>query len=102
MVIQETLRLYPSGPTLSREALKDMNIGRIRATLHTDADIWGPDALEFIPQRFENGIAGAFKSPSSYMPFGFGPRVCIGQHLATVELKLLISLILSNFSFTVS
>ncbi|KAI3468375.1 hypothetical protein Pfo_025038 [Paulownia fortunei] len=113
MVIQETLRLYPSAPTLSREALKDMNIGHIRvpkgvniwtmeAALHTDADIWGPDVLEFKPQRFENGIAGACKSPNSYMPFGFGPRVCIGQHLATVELKLLISLILSNFSFTLS
>ncbi|KAI3468373.1 hypothetical protein Pfo_025036 [Paulownia fortunei] len=113
MVIQETMRLYPSAPTLSREALKDMNIGRIRvpkglniwtmeATLHTNTAIWGPDALEFKPQRFENGIAGACKSPNSYMPFGFGPRVCIGQHLATVELKLLISLILSNFSFTLS
>ncbi|KAI3473010.1 hypothetical protein Pfo_030093 [Paulownia fortunei] len=113
MVIQETMRLYPPAPTLSREALKEMNVGDIRvpkgvnlwtmvATLHTDTAIWGPDALEFKPQRFENGIAGACKNPNSYMPFGFGPRVCVGQHLAMVELKLLMSLILSNFSFNLS
>ncbi|KAK6158757.1 hypothetical protein DH2020_006071 [Rehmannia glutinosa] len=113
MVIQETMRLYPPAPTLSREALTDMKIGDFRvpksiniwtmvATLHTDTAIWGPDALEFKPQRFENGIAGACKSPSSYMPFGFGQRVCVGQHLAMVELKLLMSLLLSNFSFTLS
>ncbi|KAL9177111.1 hypothetical protein ABFS82_01G037300 [Erythranthe guttata] len=113
MVIQETLRLYPPAPTLSREALEDMQIGDLWvpqgvilwtmvATLHTDTDTWGPDALEFKPQRFKNGIVGACKSPSSYMPFGYGPRVCIGQQLAMVELKLLMSLILSSFSFTLS
>ncbi|KZV20740.1 hypothetical protein F511_26586 [Dorcoceras hygrometricum] len=113
MVIQETMRLYPPGPTLAREALKDMKIGNIWvpkgvnlwtmvATLHTDTALWGPDALEFKPQRFENGIAGACKNPNSYVPFGFGQRVCIGQHLAMLELKMLFALILSNFSFTLS
>ncbi|KAL0393913.1 UNVERIFIED_CONTAM: cytochrome [Sesamum latifolium] len=53
-------------------------------------------ALEFKPQGFENGIAGACKSPKAYMPFGFG------QHLAMVELKLVMALILANFSFTLS
>ncbi|KAG8375396.1 hypothetical protein BUALT_Bualt10G0095800 [Buddleja alternifolia] len=113
MVIQETMRLYPPAPTLSREAFKDMKIGDIQvpkgvniwtmvATLHTDTTIWGSDALEFKPQRFENGISGACKSPNSYVPFGFGQRVCLGQHLAMVELKLLMALIVSNFSFTLS
>ncbi|KAL0330892.1 UNVERIFIED_CONTAM: cytochrome [Sesamum angustifolium] len=58
--------------------------------------------LEFNPKRFENGISGACKSPNAYMPFGFGQRVCVGQHLAMVELKLLMALILTNFSFTLS
>uniref|UniRef100_A0A1W7HBP2 Cytochrome P450 n=1 Tax=Scoparia dulcis TaxID=107240 RepID=A0A1W7HBP2_SCODU len=113
MVIQETMRLYPPAPTLAREAFKDMKIGNILvpkgvniwtmvATLHTDTTIWGPDALEFKPQRFENGIAGACKSPGCYIPFGFGQRVCVGQHLAMVELKLLMALIVSNFSFSLS
>ncbi|KAL0330169.1 UNVERIFIED_CONTAM: cytochrome [Sesamum radiatum] len=113
MVIQETMRLYPSAATLGREALKDMKIGNILVpkgvniwttvtALHTNTALWGTDALEFKPQRFENGIVGACKSPNAYMPFGFGPRACVGQHLVMVELKLLMALILTNFSFTLS
>ncbi|KAK4388998.1 cytochrome [Sesamum angolense] len=113
MVIQETMRLYPPAPTLAREAFKDVKIGNIRVpkgvivwtmvtALHTDTALWGADALEFNPKRFENGISGACKSPNAYMPFGFGQRVCVGQHLAMVELKLLMALILTNFSFTLS
>ncbi|XP_011082000.1 cytochrome P450 714C2-like [Sesamum indicum] len=113
MVIQETMRLYPPAPTLAREAFKDVKIGNIRVpkgvnvwtmvtALHTDTALWGADALEFKPQRFGNGISGACKSPNAYMPFGFGQRVCVGQHLAMVELKLLMALILTNFSFTLS
>ncbi|KAL0312176.1 UNVERIFIED_CONTAM: cytochrome [Sesamum radiatum] len=113
MVIQETMRLYPPAPTLAREAFKDVKIGNIRVpkgvnvwtmvtALHTDTALWGADALEFKPQRFENGIAGACKSPNAYIPFGFGQRVCVGQHLAMVELKMLMALILTNFSFTLS
>ncbi|XP_059664361.1 cytochrome P450 714C2-like [Cornus florida] len=113
MVIQETLRLYPSGPALSREALKDIKIGGINVPkgvnlwtmvvpTHTDPEIWGPDALSFNPERFANGIAGACKIPHSYLPFGFGPRMCAGQHLGMVELKMLIAQILSNFSISLS
>ncbi|KAG6428385.1 hypothetical protein SASPL_112636 [Salvia splendens] len=112
-VIQETMRLYPPSPTLAREVSKDMKIGNVHvpkgvnvwtmvATLHTDRDIWGPDALQFKPERFQNGISGACKNPNCYMPFGFGQRVCVGQHLAMMELKYLMALIISNFSFTLS
>ncbi|KAH6804537.1 hypothetical protein C2S51_032784 [Perilla frutescens var. frutescens] len=112
-VIQETMRLYPPTPTLAREVSKDMKIGNVMvpkgvniwtmvAPLHTDTEIWGPDALQFNPERFQNGISGACKNPNSYMPFGFGQRVCVGQHLAMVELKFLMALIMSNFSFTLS
>ncbi|XP_057799317.1 cytochrome P450 714C2-like isoform X2 [Salvia miltiorrhiza] len=113
MVIQETMRLYGSAPTLSREVQKDAEIGGLRvpkgvnvwtvvATLNTDPNIWGSDALQFKPERFQDGISGACKSPNCYMPFGFGQRVCVGQHLAMVELKMLMALIMSNFSFTLS
>ncbi|KAF8015413.1 hypothetical protein BT93_H1039 [Corymbia citriodora subsp. variegata] len=113
MVIQESLRLYPPVAVVSREALKDMTLGDMQvprgvnvwimvATLHTDPEIWGPDAYKFNPQRFENGIAGACKLPHLYMPFGVGPRVCLGQNLAMVELKILISLVLCNFAFCIS
>ncbi|KAK6163902.1 hypothetical protein DH2020_000766 [Rehmannia glutinosa] len=113
MVINESLRLYPPVSVVSREALKDMKFGDINVpkgvnvwtlvtTLHTDPDIWGSDSYQFNPDRFANGITGACKFPHLYMPFGVGPRVCLGQNFALVELKILISLIVSRFSFILS
>ncbi|XP_015865935.3 cytochrome P450 714C2 [Ziziphus jujuba] len=113
MVIHESLRLYPPATTISREVFKDMKFGDITVpkgvtiwatvmALHTDPKIWGPDSYKFNPDRFANGIAGACKPPYLYMPFGVGPRVCLGQNLAMIELKLLLALIVSNFSFSLS
>lgn len=113
MVINESLRLYSPVPVVSREALTDMKFGDLKVpegvnvwtmvlTLHTDPEIWGPDSYSFNPGRFANGITGACKLPHLYMPFGVGPRVCLGQNLALVELKILIAQLLSNFSFTLS
>ncbi|KAK2980411.1 hypothetical protein RJ640_025257 [Escallonia rubra] len=113
MVINESLRLYPPVAVVSREAFKNMKFGNINVpegvnlwtfvlTIHTDPEIWGEDAYQFNPDRFANGITGACKLPHLYMPFGVGPRVCLGQNLALVELKILISLIVSNFSFSLS
>ncbi|KAL3531004.1 hypothetical protein ACH5RR_010326 [Cinchona calisaya] len=113
MVVNESLRLYPPVSVISREAFKDMKFGNINIpegvnvwtfvlTLHTDPEIWGPDSYQFKPDRFANGITSACKLPHLYMPFGVGPRVCLGQNLALVEMKILIALILSNFSFTLS
>ncbi|KAL8531336.1 hypothetical protein ACS0TY_008095 [Phlomoides rotata] len=113
MAINESLRLYPPVSVVSREALKDMKFGDINVPkgvnvwtlvthLHTDPEIWGPDSYQFNPERFANGITGACKFPHLYMPFGVGPRVCLGQNLAQVELKILLSLILSNFSLSLS
>ncbi|KAL5759018.1 hypothetical protein ACOSP7_021629 [Xanthoceras sorbifolium] len=113
MVIQETLRLYPPAAEISRQTFKDMKFQGINIpkgvtiwtmllTLHTNPEIWGPDAFKFNPERFANGISGSCKLPHVYMPFGMGPRVCIGQHLAMVELKILVAFIVSNFSFSIS
>uniref|UniRef100_A0A2C9V5Q1 Cytochrome P450 n=2 Tax=Manihot esculenta TaxID=3983 RepID=A0A2C9V5Q1_MANES len=113
MVIHEALRLYPPVPVISREAFKDMKFGNIKVPrevniwtmvlpLHTDPEIWGSDSYKFNPERFANGISGACKYPFLYMPFGVGPRVCLGQNLAMVELKIVIGLVLSNFCFSIS
>ncbi|KAA8534507.1 hypothetical protein F0562_032024 [Nyssa sinensis] len=113
MVIHESLRLYPPVPVVSREALQDMKFGDIHVpkgvnvwtilvTLHQDLDIWGPDANEFNPERFANGVTGACSLPHVYMPFGVGPRICLGQNFAIAELKILLALIVSNFSFSLS
>lgn len=113
MVINESLRLYPPATIMSREVFEDMKFGDIVIpkgvnvwafvlTLHTDPQLWGEDSYEFNPQRFADGVAGACKYPQAYMPFGMGPRVCLGQNLAMVELKILVALVVSRFSFTLS
>ncbi|XP_078180989.1 cytochrome P450 714C2-like [Carex rostrata] len=113
MVIQETLRLFPPGSFILREALHDMKLQNMHVPkgtvtqitipmLHRDLDVWGPDADVFNPNRFANGISGACKYPHMYAPFGFGPRTCVGQNLAMVELKIVLALLLMRFSFDLS
>ncbi|XP_077213410.1 cytochrome P450 714C2-like [Tasmannia lanceolata] len=113
MVIQETLRLYPPAPFVAREAFEAMEFGSLKIPkganawipvlmLHHDPQIWGPDAHEFNPERFSNGVSSACKNTHAYMPFGMGLRVCLGQNFAMVELKVVLSLILSKFSFSLS
>lgn len=113
MVIQESMRLYPSGVLIARAILANVKLGDLdvpkgtnihvcSAALHCDPENWGPDADEFKPERFANGISNACKHPQAYVPFGFGTRVCIGQTFAMTQLKIVLSLILSKFSFSLS
>ena len=113
MVIQEVLRLYPPAAFVSREAYEDIQIGNLNVpkgvclwslipTLHRDPDIWGPDANEFKPERFSEGVSRACKFPQAYLPFGLGTRLCLGKNFAMVQLKAVLSLIISNFSFSLS
>ena len=113
MVIQETLRLYPPASFVTREALKDLNLGgidipkgtNIRVSImlaHRDPSAWGADCDKFDPGRFAGGIARACKPHHMYMPFGVGPRTCAGQNLAMVEVKVVLSLLLSRFEFALS
>lgn len=113
MVIHESLRLFPPSAFVSRESLEDISLQSLMvpkgtniwipiATLHHDKQIWGEDADEFRPERFANGIHRACNSPHVYMPFGVGARKCIGKHLAMVELKIVLSLILSRFRLSLS
>lgn len=113
MVIQEVLRLYPPGVFVSREAYNDIQIGNINVpkgvilwtlipTLHRDIEIWGPDANEFKPERFKDGVSKACKSPQTYVPFGTGARLCVGKNFAMVELKIVLALIISKFNISLS
>ncbi|XP_014522620.1 cytochrome P450 714A1 [Vigna radiata var. radiata] len=113
MVIQEVIRLYPPASFVSREAYEDIQIGHLNVpkgaylwslipTLHRDPEIWGPDANEFKPERFSEGVSKACKVPTSYAPFGLGTRLCLGKNFALVELKVWLALIISRFSFTLS
>ncbi|KAK1312477.1 hypothetical protein QJS10_CPA07g01367 [Acorus calamus] len=113
MVIQETMRLYSPSAFVAREALRDLKLGELRlpkgvnilipiSTMHFDKDIWGPDADAFDPARFARGVSGACRLPHAYMPFGTGTRTCLGQNLAMVELKVVLSTVLSRFNFSLS
>ncbi|XP_054782556.1 cytochrome P450 714A1-like [Prosopis cineraria] len=113
MVIQESLRLYGPGITTSREALEELKVGDMVVpkgtnilvfitAMHRDTEIWGEDANEFKPERFERGVSEACKYPQAYLPFGLGSRICAGQNFALIEAKIALILLLSKFSFSVS
>jgi len=113
MVLLETLRLY--GPALfaQRNPLTDMAVGEIVIPkdcavyiafpfLHRDKNVWGEDADDFNPSRFENGVTRAAKVPHALLAFSMGPRVCIGQNFAMLEAKSVMATILQKFSFALS
>ncbi|KAJ4847637.1 hypothetical protein Tsubulata_002749 [Turnera subulata] len=113
MVIQETMRLYPATAYLIRSAEHDIKFKDVVVPkgvdiqipipiVQQDPAVWGPDAHQFNPERFANGVLGACKSPQAYFPFGVGARICAGQHLAMAELKIILSCLLPKFSFSLS
>nr|CAB3477684.1 unnamed protein product [Digitaria exilis] len=110
MILYEVLRLYPPAIAFSRKTYKEMEIGDAKCPagvmlelpvlfIHHDPDIWGSDVHEFKPERFAEGIAKASKDRLAFFPFGWGPRICIGQNFALLEAKMALSMILQSFEF---
>ncbi|RRT40012.1 hypothetical protein B296_00058763 [Ensete ventricosum] len=113
MVLLETLRLYGPVDLLRRKAGKDMTLGKINIPkdteivmpimlTHRNKEIWGSDADEFNPLRFEHGVTKAATHPTALLAFAAGPRACIGQNFAMLEAKTVITMILQRFSFSLS
>nr|ACG27500.1 cytochrome P450 CYP72A28v3 [Zea mays] len=113
MVLYEVLRLYTPLTALQRQTYKPMELGGVRypagvmlmlplLCIHHDKDVWGPDASEFRPQRFAEGVSRASRDAPAFFPFGWGPRICIGQSFALLEAKMGLSMILQRFAFELS
>nr|XP_024216136.1 cytochrome P450 4C1-like [Halyomorpha halys] len=104
MVIKEALRLYPSIPFYSRLLNEDLKIDEntvipagqsvvvLNTAVHRSKKHW-TNPEEFIPERFTPGIE---RHPFSFIPFSAGPRNCIGQKYAMMELKTIMSTIVRN------
>lgn len=114
MIINETLRLYSPVTILARRVRKKSRLGKLTLppnlevfiptySLHGNPEIWGSDAHLFKPERFADGVSKATNyNTTAFLPFGAGPRTCVGLNFATTEVKIALSMILQRYKFTLS
>lgn len=111
-VMNETLRLFPSVPVNARQATRNTSIPRgggadglspvyikkgqevcySAYVLHRRKDIWGADADQYNPDRWEGR-----KSGWEYIPFNGGPRICLGKQFALIEAGYVIARMVQKF-----
>lgn len=113
MVISECLRLYPPLVLFtSRVCDKDITLSGytipagahvILSTwhIHHNSDVW-PEAHRFIPDRLASDAArGERRHPAAYVPFGLGPRECVGRRFALLEVKTVLAKLVATYVFSV-
>lgn len=68
--------------------------------MHRRTDLWGPDALEFDPDRFLDERLHKYLTPNPFifLPFNAGPRICLGQQFAYHEVSFFLVRLLQKFS----
>lgn len=109
-VARETLRLYPPAYTIGREIIHEFEIGGYTLpvgsqllvspyAMHHDARLF-PEPERFMPERWLDPAASAL-SRFAYLPFGGGPRVCIGNHFAMMEIALVLATLAQHAELTV-
>ncbi|KAJ3005192.1 UNVERIFIED_CONTAM: hypothetical protein HDU68_004710 [Siphonaria sp. JEL0065] len=114
-VCKESLRLVPPAPITNRITVEDDLLDGYRipkgtvvlvspAVNHRLEEYWGADALEFKPERWISSADNTEDSDSrrpfgAYMPFLLGPRNCIGQRFAILEMKAILAVLVRGFEF---
>lgn len=106
--VNETLRLYPAAAFFARDVLEDCDLDGLKLkkgdavflpiyALHRNSALWDdPDAYR--PDRFE----GEPPPRGQFIPFGDGPRVCIGAAYAKTEIKVLLASVLQQIAVGLS
>ncbi|KAJ8044878.1 Cytochrome P450 3A24 [Holothuria leucospilota] len=108
MFVNEGLRLYPPGPIADRVCTEDITINDIKFSkgdpifyniysLHHDPKYWD-DPEKFDPERFSKENKDKI-NPFAYLPFGTGPRNCIGMRFALLVVKTAFARVVQKFKF---
>ncbi len=107
LCIKETLRLYPPAPALfTRQLTDDLEIAGLRlprgAMLRLTPGViqrdgrWFDEPDAFRPERFDPASGHREIPRGAWMPFGAGPRVCLGSHFALMEITLIAAMLLQR------
>ncbi|XP_043945439.1 cytochrome P450 3A56-like [Protopterus annectens] len=108
MVLNESSRLYPNGGRVERVAKTSVEINGVTIpkgtvimvplyALHRVPEYW-PEPEEFRPERFSKENK-AMMDPYAFLPFGAGPRNCIGMRFTLLSMKVALVKMLQHFSF---
>ena len=106
MVIEEAMRLYPPAYRILRTAIGEDRIGGVRVppgttidiniyVTHRNPNLW-PAPESFEPERF-TPAAVALRHRFAYLPFGGGPRICIGNGFAIAEAQIILAAIAQHY-----
>ena len=92
-------RITPPGPgiTLCGHHFPQGTVLSVPAyTIHHSKEIWGPDADEFRPERWEKATE---QQKAAFVPFSYGPRACVGRNVAEMELALIVATVFRRYEF---
>ena len=107
MVVKESLRLFPPAWGFDRKVIRDCEINGypvrkgtlvliMQWVLHRDPR-WFDRADEFIPERWQDGSTTDLPK-YVYLPFGGGPRFCVGNMFAMLQMQLVVATVASRFA----